>query len=125
MKKICGAVAVALVLFSTSAFAASFDGTYKFSSRTKDGALDMQGWQGTMTIKGTEMDRTYKSPDGTQQKSYTSTFKQDGDLYILRHTKAYKPEYVGNEFRNRINLNGQTLTMEGLDGKFKETWAKQ
>lgn len=132
MKKIAkwtvvvAALAFAASAFAASAFAAGLDGTYSFSARTKAGSPDMQGWQGTMTIKGNEIVRTYKAPDGKQEKSYTSTFKQDGNLYVLKHTKAYKPEYVGNEFKNKIVVNGNTLTMEAEDGKsFKEVWTKK
>lgn len=126
MKTMLKLVAVTAVLFvSLSAFAAGLDGTYNFSSRTKEGAPDMPGWAGTMTIKGNEIARTYKSPDGKQEKFYTSSFKQDGNLYVIKHTKAYKPEYVGNEFKNKFIQNDKTLTMESEDGKFKETWTKK
>jgi hypothetical protein len=117
---------VAVLLVSALAIAATnLDGNYKFSSRTKDGKADMSGWQGTMTIKGNEMTRTYKSPDGKTEKFYTTTIKPEGNVYLLKITKAYKPEYVGNEHRNKLNLNGNTLKMEAEDGKFSETWQKQ
>jgi len=126
MKKLFGMAAVAVLLVSAMAIAASgLDGTYKFSSRTKEGKADMAGWQGTMTIKGDEMARTYKSSDGKTEKFYTTTMKQEGNVYVLTTTKAYKPEYVGNKFRNKLNLNGNTLMMEAEDGKFKEVWLKQ
>jgi hypothetical protein len=125
MKNVCRLLAVVVLLASASALAASFDGTYKFSSRTKDGVADMTGWQGAMTIKGSEMSRTYKSPDGKQEKFYNSTLKPEGSLYVVKHTKAYKPEYVGNEFKNKFNVSGKTLSIESEDGKFKEAWQKQ
>lgn len=125
MKTVCRMLAVALLFVSVAAFATTYDGSYKFTSRTKDGAADMNGWQGTMTIKGNEMIRNYKSADGKQEKFYTSTLKQEGDVYVLKHTKAYKPEYVGDEFKNKFDLKGNTLTIKSTDGKFQETWQKQ
>jgi outer membrane lipoprotein-sorting protein len=123
MKTIARVLAVAVLFVSVAALAAtSLEGAYKFSSRMKDGAADMAGWNGNMTIKGNEMTRNYKSPDGKMDKFYTSTMKPEGDLFVLKHTKAYKPEYVGNEFKNKITLNGKTLTIESPDGKFKEIW---
>ncbi len=109
---------------SVSAFA-GFDGTYNFTSRVKDGAADMNGWNGTMTIKGNEVTRSYKSPDGKQEKFYNSTMTQNGDVYVLKVTKAYKPEYVGNEHKNKITVKGNTLIMQSDDGKFSETWTKK
>ncbi|MDO8528080.1 MAG: hypothetical protein Q7T03_10400 [Deltaproteobacteria bacterium] len=125
MKSFFKAVAVMMLLVSTGAFAANFDGSYTFSSRSKEGKPDMQNWNGTMTIKGDEMYRTYKSADGKEQKFYTSIIKQDGKIYILKHTKAYKPEYIGNEHRSKIILSGATLILESEDGKFKENWDKK
>lgn len=125
MKKMAKIFAACVLVASVSAWAANFDGAYKFQSRAKEGKVDMQGWQGSMTIKGNEMDRTYKSSDGKDQKFYTSTIKQDGNIYVLKHIKAYKPEYVGNEHRNKMNLNGNTLTIESEDGTFKEVWTKK
>lgn len=125
MKKVLMCLAAVILFVSVGAVAANLDGNYKFSSRVKDGTPDMSGWQGTMTIKGQEMTRNYKSSDGKQEKSYTSAMKQDGSVFVLKHTKAYKPEYIGNEFRNKIVLTGNTLTIEAEDGKFKEIWQKQ
>ena len=126
MKLVCKLMAVVVLLVSVSAIAAtSYDGTYKFQSRTKDGQPDMSGWNGTMTIKGNEMNRTYKAPDGKQEKFYTSTMNQSGDTVTLKHTKAYKPEYVGNEHKNTFSTAGNTLTIKSTDGKFVESWIKQ
>lgn len=127
MKKVWLLAVFVVLVASVSALAASIDGSYKFSSRMKDGTADMSGWQGTMTIKGSEISRTYKSPDGKQEKFYVSNLKQEGNgnVYVLKHTKAYKPEYVGNEFRNKLTLNGNSLTIEAEDGKFKEVWVKK
>lgn len=123
MKTMSRLLAVAVLFVSVAALAAtSLEGTYKFSSRTKEGVADMSGWNGNMTIKGAEMTRNYKSPDGKMEKFYTSTMKSEGSIYVLKHTKAYKPEYVGNEFKNKINLKGDTLTIESEDGKFTEVW---
>lgn len=125
MKSAAKVFAVLLFAVSAVAFAAHFDGTYKFQSRAKEGKADMQGWQGTMTIKGDMMDRTYQSADGKDKKFYTSSIKQDGNVYILKHIKAYKPEHVGNEHRNKMDLKGGTLTLSSEDGKFKEVWTKK
>lgn len=125
MKMLPKFLAVVVLAASTLVYAANFEGTYTFSSRTKEGNPEMQGWSGTMVIKGNEVNRTYKSSDNTQEKFYTSTFKQDGNIYVLTHTKAYKPEYVGNEHRNKFLLNGNTLVIESEDGKFQETWNKK
>ena len=125
MKNVCRLLAVAVLFVSTVALAGSFDGTYNFKSRAKDGQPDMQGWTGTMTIKNDEITRNFKSPDGTQEKYYTSTWKKDGDVYAMKFTKAYKPEYVGKEYKNKVNVTDNTLTFEGTDSKFTETWTKK
>jgi len=125
MKKLSLGFATVLVLMATSAFALVLDGSYTFTSRSKEGQPDMAGWTGTMTIQGTEMSRTYQSADGTQKKFYTSTVQPDGTIYVLTHTKAYKPEYVGNAHRTKFSAAGSNFTMESEDGKFKETWTKK
>lgn len=126
MKTMARVFAVALLLtYAGAASATTFDGSYKFTARTKEGAADMAGWTGEMTIKGNEVTRNYKAPDGKAEKFYTSTMTQNGNWYVLKHTKAYKPEYVGNEHKNKFIVNGATLTMESEDGKFKEVWTKR
>lgn len=122
------AVAVCMMVSAVASFAATFDGSYTFKMRVKEGKPDMPGWTGTMSIKEKEMTRNYKSPDGKETKFYTSSLKEkskDGKVMIVRHIKAYKPEYVGNEFSNAFNLNGNDLVIESEDGKFKETWSKK
>lgn len=125
MKIVIKIMAVAVLFVSIAAQAADLSGTYTFSSRLKEGKLDMSGWTGTMTINNGTMIRKYTGPDGKEQKFYEGTLKQDGDVYTIKFTRAYKPEYVGSEHKNKITLSGKTLTMEGLDGKFKETWEKK
>jgi uncharacterized membrane protein len=105
--------------------AASFDGTYTFTSRVKDGQPDMVGWTGTMTIGNGTMSRSYTNPANKDAKFYEGTMKQDGDVYILKLTKAYKAEYIGQEHKNKISVTGNTLTMVSADGKFKEIWTKK
>lgn len=122
------AVAICVMAVAAVSFAATLDGSYTFKMRVKEGKTDMSGWTGTMTIKEKEMVRTYKSPDGKETKFYTSTLKEkgkDGKLMIVKHIKAYKPEYVGNEFTNAFTLSGSDLIIESEDGKFKETWTKR
>ncbi len=129
MKKFAAlAVALCVVATAVASFATTYDGTYTFKERIKEGKPDMQGWSGTMTIKEKEMVRNYNSPDGKEKKFYTSTLTEkskDGKLVIVKHVKAYKPEYVGNEFTNKISQNGNNLVIESEDSKFKETWAKK
>lgn len=125
MKTVAKVLAVLVLFASVSVLAASLEGTYSFSSRLKSGAPDMAGWQGTMTIKGTEMTRNYKSSDGKQEKFYTASMKQDGNVYVVKTTKAYKPEYVGSEYRNKITVTGNKLVIESEDGAFKEEWIKK
>lgn len=129
MKRIAAlAVAVCVVVTAVASFAATYDGTYTFKARWKDGKQDMQGWTGSMTIKEKEMTRNYNSPDGKEKKFYSSTLKEkskDGKVMIVKHVKAYKPEYVGNEFANTFNQSGNDLVIESEDTKFKETWTKK
>lgn len=126
MKKLSTIVAVAVLLVSVAAVAAiSFDGTYAFTSRAKEGTPDMVGWTGTMTIGNGTMARNYTNPANKEVKFYEGTMKQDGDVYVLKLTKAYKPEYVGQEHKNKITVTGNTLTMVSADGKFKEIWTKK
>lgn len=129
MKKIAAlAVAFCVMAGAVTAFAATYDGSYTFKMRVKEGKPDMAGWNGTMVIKEKEMTRTYKSPDGKETKFYTSTLKEkskDGKLVVVKHVKAYKPEYVGNEFTNAFTATGNDLVIESEDGKFKETWTKK
>ena len=100
MKRIAAvAVAICVVLTAVASFAATYDGTYTFKTRVKEGKPDMQGWTGTMTIKEKEMVRNYNSPDGKEKKFYSSTIKEkskDGKVVVIKHVKAYKPEYVSN-----------------------------
>lgn len=126
MKKFAAlAVAVCLMASAAVSMASTLEGTYSFKARVKEGKPDLQNWTGTMTVKEKEITRVYKSVDGKEEKFYTSSVKQDGSVYVLKNVKAYKPEYVGNEFRNKITQNGQDLIIESEDGKFKETWAKR
>ena len=118
-------LAVVVFAASVAAMAASFDGSYKFSSRVKNGAPDLQGWSGEMSIKGDTISRTYKSADGKEDRFYIGTLKKDGDLYTVTYTKAYKPEYVGNQHQNKFIMNGSNLKIEAPDGKFQETWTKK
>ncbi|MBI4212508.1 MAG: hypothetical protein HY540_07720 [Deltaproteobacteria bacterium] len=116
---------VVAMLASSSVFAANFDGTYKFNSRMKDGNADMSGWTGEMKIANNTISRTYHSPDGKSEKFYIGDLTQKGDLYTVKYTKAYKPEYVGNEHTNKMTVQGNALTIEATDGKFKEVWTKK
>lgn len=129
MKRIAAlAVAVCIMGTAVASFAANYEGTYSFKARVKEGKPDMQGWTGTMTIKAKEMVRDYNAPDGKEKKFYTSTLKEkskDGKVVIVKHTKAYKPEYVGNEFTNTFTQNGNDLVIESEDTKYKETWSKK
>lgn len=126
MKKIlAGVVMVAVVLGAMVASAANFDGVYKFTSRSKEGTPDMQGWWGMMVIKNNTMSRIYRSPDGTQEKYYVGTLTQNGTIYTVKFTDTYKPEYVGNEHRNTMTVDGMSLVIGSEDGKFKEVWAKK
>ncbi|MDO8494286.1 MAG: hypothetical protein Q7S68_03005 [Deltaproteobacteria bacterium] len=125
MKKIQQLVVVALLFVATSAAAATLDGNYTFASRAKNGAPDMQGWTGTMTIQNDTVARTYKSVDGKETKAYTAALKQEGDVYNFTITKSYKPEQVGTIHKNKITTAGKTLTIESADGVFKEVWAKK
>ena len=125
MKNVMRVIAVVTLFIATSAMAASLDGSYTFSSRVKDGKPDLVGWTGAMNISNNMMARDYKSPDGKETKFYEGTMKQDGGNYTIKFTKAYKPEYVGAEHKNKITLSGKTLTMEAVDGKFKEVWTKK
>jgi hypothetical protein len=125
MKKISSLVAVAVVFTALAAFAADISGTYTFSSRIKEGKPDLVGWNGTMTIGNGTILRKYASADGKDSKFYEGTFIQDKDIYTIKFTKAYKPEYVGQEHKDKITLNDKTLTMESTDGKFKEVWTKK
>lgn len=115
MKNLARLIAVVVLLASSTVFAANLDGTYTFSSRVKEGKPDMVGWNGTMTIAKDTMARTYTAPAPAKEtKFYEGTMKQEGDLYSVKFTKAYKPEYVGQEHKNKITLSGNTLTL----GKF-------
>jgi len=126
MKTVAKIMAVAVLFVAVVAVAAtSLDGTYTFSSRVKEGKADMTGWTGNMTIKDNVMSRKYINPASKEEKFYEGTMKQDGDVYSLKLTKAYKTEYVGQEHKNKMTLTGNTLTMESVDGKFKETWTKK
>lgn len=125
MKVVSRLVAVALLFVAVAAYgAAKLEGNYTLKAQYK-GGQPQTDWQGTMTIKGTEMKRDYVSGDKTKTKYLVSTMTADPkvvDVWVVKHTKAYKPEYVGNEFRNKINLTGATLTIESEDGTFKEVW---
>jgi hypothetical protein len=126
MKKLIAALVAACVMGSALvSMAATMDGTYAFKARWKEGKPDMQGWTGAMTVKDKEITRTYKSPDGKDTKYYTSSLKQEGNVYVVKHTKAYKSEYVGNEFKNKFTQTGSDLVIESEDAKFKETWTKK
>lgn len=129
MKKIAAlAVAVCVMVTAVASFAATFDGSYTFKARVKEGKPDMQGWTGKMTIKETEMVRDYNSPDGKEKKFYTSKITEkvkNGNVMIVEHTKAYKSDYVGNKFDNKFTQSGNDLVIESVDGKFKETWSKK
>lgn len=129
MKKIAAlAVAVCVVLTAVASVAATFDGSYTFKGRVKEGKPEMQGWTGTMTIKEKEMVRNYNSQDGKEKKFYTSKLTEkvkNGNIMIVEHMKAYKPEYVGNAFDNKFTQTGNDLIIESVDGKFKETWSKK
>ncbi len=125
MKKLSLVLTVLFLLISISAFAGNLDGVYKFSTRTIEGAPNMQGWWGMMVIKSNTMTRMYRSTDGTTEKFYVGDLSNEGDVYKLKLTHAYKPNYVGNEHQNKIILNASNLSMESLDGKFIETWIKK
>lgn len=114
-----------VVAFAGSVWAGQFDGSYSFASRVKEGAPDMAGWTGQMQIHNNTANRNYKSPDGASTKFYNATLTPAGNLFVFKTTAAYKPEYVGNEFKNKITLSGNTLTLESEDGKFKELWTKR
>ena len=119
-----GIVAVVMVV-AVAAGAASFDGTYQFTSRSKEGTPDMAGWWGMMIITNGTMSPIYHSPDATQEKYYVGTLTPTGNLYTIKFTQAYKPEYIGNEHRNKITVDGAGLVVESEDGKFKEVWTKK
>ena len=70
MKKIASFFAVAVLFVSVVAQASGYDGTYHFSSRTKEGKADMSGWGGMMVITNNTMTRDYHSPDGKTEKIY-------------------------------------------------------
>lgn len=125
MKKIAMLVAVVGLFVAATSFAGNFDGTYNFQSRTKEGTPDLAGWTGTMTIANNEMSRTFKSPDGKSEKFYAGPMTQEGDLVAVKFTKAYKPEYIGNVHKNKMQWQGSALTMTSEDGKFKEVWVKK
>lgn len=126
MKMVSKIVAVALLLMSTTVFAASLDGNYSYKSREKDGKPSEVGWTGTMKIEKNTIFRSVKSTDGKTEKFYEETMKNDGgDLYTLNMTKSYKPEYVGKSAQYKITTNGKDLTIQSLDGAFKEVWAKK
>lgn len=126
MKLVARMVAVAVFLIASTSFAASIDGTYSYASRIKDGKPDLVGWNGTMTIAGTTLSRKLKSADGKEERFYDTTLTNNGgDLYTLKTTKAYKPEYVGQEKQNKITLTGNVCTIASPDGSFKEVWNKK
>lgn len=129
MKKVVATiVAIAVMSVAAVGMAATYNGSYTFKERIKEGKSDMQGWNGTMTIQEKEMVRNYSSPDGKENKYYTSRLTEktkDGTVVTVKHIKAYKQEYVGNEFDNKITQNGSNLIIESVDGKFKETWVKK
>lgn len=125
MKTLLRLAALALLFVSVTAMAANFDGDYTFKSRVKDGKADLVGWTGTMKITNNTMTRNLTSADGKDTKFYEGTLTLNGDVYTIKYTKAYKPEYVGNEHKNKITINGNTLTMEDVNGKFKEVWTKK
>lgn len=118
-------LAVVVLFVSVTAFAAGFDGVYKFSSRTKEGAPDLKGWWGTMIITNSTMSRVFLAPDGKTEKFYVGELKPTGDMYSLKLTQAYKPEYIGNVHKNKITWVGSSLVIESDDGKFKEVWTKK
>ncbi len=126
MKGIARVLGVAVLLVTATVFAANLDGNYVFKSRSKEGKPDLAGWTGTMKIASGAMDREFKSADKKETKFYMSTMKNDGgDIYTCKFTNAYKPEYVGQEHKNKIVLKGSELTIESADGKFQEVWTKK
>lgn len=125
MKFISRILAVAVLFIAVSAYAGQFDGVYKFSSRTKGGQPDMQGWWGMMVISSDTMSRIYHSPDGKSDKYYVGKLKPEGGLYSVQFDYAYNPSYVGNKHTNKIELKGTELTMTSEDGVFKEVWQKK
>ena len=126
MKSFARLAALAIIFASTLAFAAGLDGNYTFVSRIRAGAPDLVGWTGTMKIKGDTMDREFKSKDGTESKFYVSELRKvEGDLYISKFVKVYKPQHLGRELKNTIKLTGGTLVIEAPDGSFKEVWKKK
>ena len=54
-----------------------------------------------------------------------STMKEDGKIYVIKHANVYKPEQIGDEFKNKITVSGDLLTIESEDGEFKEVWQKK
>lgn len=126
MKNVLRLLAVAVVFTVGLAFAANLDGDYKFTSRTKEGKPDLAGWNGTMKIAGGTMRRDFTSPDGKETKFYESSMKDDGhNVYSMTFTKAYKPEYVGKAYKNKVTVNGNKLVVSDVDGKFTEEWVKK
>lgn len=125
MKKFVMAAVAVLSLVASAAFAGSFDGTYQFTSRTKAGNPDMQGWWGWMSINNNTITRVYHSPDGKEEKFYVGTIAPEGNAYKVTFTQAYKSEYVGNTHMNKLNLNGKSFTLQAEDGSFTEVWSKK
>lgn len=131
MKRFCLGIAIALVmLFAVTTFAASssnFDGVYKFSWRSKGDVKDLEGWWGMMVVNNGTMSRFFHSADGKDTKYYVGNLTKQGDVYKLKFTYTYKPEYVGQEHDNKITFAGGKLVMESPDGgkTFKEVWEKK
>ncbi|PIU58335.1 MAG: hypothetical protein COS89_00895 [Deltaproteobacteria bacterium CG07_land_8_20_14_0_80_38_7] len=127
MKKMSGMLLTVALLFVTSTvFAATLDGNYSFLSRTKANQPDAVGWTGSMNIANNVMSRSIKSTDGTTEKTYVQTLKNDsGDVYTTTMAKSYNPAYVGKVEQYKITTNGKELILQTLNGEFKEVWAKK
>ncbi len=123
------AMGLVILLTAAAAWAAepavTFDGSYTFVSRWKEGQADMVGWTGTMEIKATSLSRTYASADGKETKFYNSAMKQEGAVVVLTITDSDKAENKGQVHRNKFTVKDNMLTMESEDGKFKEVWKKK
>ncbi|EKD50780.1 MAG: hypothetical protein ACD_62C00429G0005 [uncultured bacterium] len=127
MKKlILGFTVLALVLWAGASFAASLDGNYSFVSRAKANQPDLVGWTGTMSITQGTVTRNLTSPDGKEVKYYDNTLTDNGnDLYTFKTTRAYKPDYVGQEYQNKVTLKDNQLIIASPDNTFNEVWAKK
>lgn len=127
MKKLAVFVAVVMGFVAVAAYAADYSGNYTFVSRAKkvDGKMtaDLAGYKGTMKIENNVMRRDLTSPDGKDKRFYVSKMTPDtGNLVTIKHTDAYKPNYIGNEFKNNFIKNGDELKLEAPDQSFQEVW---